>query len=76
MNPPTPPFEQSVFINCPFDEDYAPLLQAIAFCVTDLDFYPRLAPEKADNAANRLDRVVDLTWIIHWTEHIGLADVA
>ena len=60
MNPPTPPFEQSVFINCPFDEDYAPLLQAIAFCVTDLDFYPRLAPEKADNAANRLDRVVDL----------------
>jgi hypothetical protein len=55
-----PPFDRSVFINCPFDDDFAPLLQAIAFCVTDLDFYPRLAPENADNSANRLDRIADL----------------
>lgn len=55
-----PPFERSVFINCPFDEAYAPLLQAIAFCVTDLGFFPRLAPEKADNAASRLDRIIEL----------------
>lgn len=53
-------FERSVFINCPFDEDFAPILQAIAFCVSDLGFYPRLAPEIADNAANRLDRIVDI----------------
>jgi hypothetical protein len=57
---PAPPFERSVFINCPFDEPYAPLLQAIAFCVTDLGFYPRIAPENADNAANRLERIVEL----------------
>lgn len=55
-----PPFERSVFINCPFDETFAPLLQAIAFCVTDLGFHPRLAPERADNAANRLDRIVEI----------------
>jgi hypothetical protein len=55
-----PPFERSVFVNCPFDADFAPLLQAIAFCLTDLGFYPRLAPENADNAANRLDRIVEL----------------
>lgn len=55
-----PPFEESVFINCPFDDAFAPILQAIAFCVTDLGFYPRLAPENADNAANRLDRIVEL----------------
>ncbi|MCR6658626.1 MAG: hypothetical protein NVV72_04510 [Asticcacaulis sp.] len=54
------PFEKSVFINCPFDPEFAPLLQAVAFCVTDLGFYPRLAPENADNAANRLDRIIDL----------------
>jgi len=36
------------------------MLQAIAFCITDLDFYPRLAPENADNAANRLDRILEL----------------
>lgn len=55
-----PPFERSVFINCPFDDDFVPLLQAMAFCVRDLGFYPRLAPENADNAANRLDRIVEL----------------
>jgi hypothetical protein len=55
-----PPFERSVFVNCPFDEAFAPLLQAIAFCVTDLGYYPRLAPENADNAANRLDRIIKL----------------
>lgn len=54
------PFERSVFVNCPFDEAFAPLLQAIAFCITDLEFFARLAPENADNAANRLDRIVEL----------------
>lgn len=53
-------FEDSVFLNCPFDADYAPLLQAIAFCIIDLGFVPRLAPENANNAANRLDRIADL----------------
>ncbi len=55
-----PPFERSVFVNCPFDGEFAPILQAIAFCITDLGFYPRLAPENPDNAANRLDRIVEL----------------
>lgn len=55
-----PPFERSVFVNCPFDPQFAPLLQAIAFCIVDLGFYPRLAPENADNSATRLRRIVDL----------------
>lgn len=56
----TPPFERSVFVNCPFDEEFAPLLQAIAFCIVDLGFHPRLAPENADHSANRLERIVEL----------------
>jgi hypothetical protein len=55
-----PSFERSVFINCPFDEEYAPILQAIAFCVTDLGFQPRLAPENANNAIGRLERITQL----------------
>lgn len=58
--PDEPAFERSVFINCPFDDDFAPILQAIAFCVIDLGFAPRLAPENADNGANRLERIVQL----------------
>lgn len=56
----TPSFEKSVFINCPFDEDFAPILQAIAFCVVYLGFSPRLAPENSDNAVARLDRIIEI----------------
>ena len=52
-----PPFERSVFVNCPFDPSYAPILQAICFCIAYLGFFPRLAPENPDNAAARLDRI-------------------
>jgi hypothetical protein len=55
-----PPFERSVFINCPFDDEFAPILQAVAFCVCDLGFVPRLAPEVADNATSRLDRITEI----------------
>ncbi len=55
-----PPFDRSVFINCPFDEDFAPTLQAVAFCVVYLGFFPRFAPENADNAAGRLDRIFEI----------------
>lgn len=53
-------FERSVFLNCPFDDGYAPLLQAAAFCITDLGFRPRLAPENSDNSAGRLERILEL----------------
>lgn len=55
-----PPFDRSVFINCPFDDEFAPILQAICFCVAYLGFYPRLAPENADSAAARLDRIIEV----------------
>ena len=55
-----PPFGRSVFVNCPFDDEFAPVLQSVAFCVVYLGFFPRLAPENADNAAARLDRIAEL----------------
>lgn len=57
---PTASFDQSVFVNCPFDDEFAPVLQAVAFCITYLGFHPRLAPENSDNAAPRLDRIIEL----------------
>lgn len=56
----TPSFDRSVFVNCPFDDEFAPILQAIAFCIAELGFFPRIAPENSDNAANRLDRIAEL----------------
>lgn len=49
-----------MFINCPFDEDFAPILQAIAFCLVYLGFVPRIAPENSDNSVARLDRIVEI----------------
>lgn len=53
-------FERSVFINCPFDEDYAPILQAVLFCIIDLGFTPRLATERMDSAENRLTKIREM----------------
>lgn len=53
-------FETNVFINCPFDKDYAPILQAIMFCIVVLGYRPRLAFERADGGENRLDKIRSL----------------
>ncbi len=63
------PFERSVFINCAFDDDFAPILQSIAFATVALGFFPRLAPENADNAANRLGRIIELIRDSRWGIH-------
>lgn len=51
------PFESCVFINCPLDEDYEPILQAVLFCVVYLGFSPRISTERNDSAENRLDKI-------------------
>jgi hypothetical protein len=37
------PFDTNVFINCPFDDDYKPLLHALTFELIYLDFEPKLS---------------------------------
>ena len=53
-------FETSVFINCPFDEDYEPILQAMLFCIIYLGLHPRLATERLDSGEVRLDKLREL----------------
>jgi hypothetical protein len=52
-----PSFDESVFINCPFDKDYEPILQAVLFCVLCLGKVPRLATERNDGGENRLEKI-------------------
>ena len=52
--------QNNVFINCPFDKDYAPILQAILFCIIYLGFNPRLATERNNSGENRIDKIVEL----------------
>jgi hypothetical protein len=53
----SPSFADSVFINCPFDHPYAPILEAIVFCVVDCGFVPRSALEQIDSGDLRLNRI-------------------
>lgn len=62
-------FGRSVFINCPFDAEYAPILQAILFCVIDLGFTPRIATERNDGAENRLDKICGLIETSQFSVH-------
>ena len=36
-------YDESVFLNCPFDKQYKPILDAILFCVHDCGFTARIA---------------------------------
>jgi hypothetical protein len=56
-----PGYNDHVFINCPFDEDYAPLLQAIVFTVYRCGFVPVSALIEEDSSYNRLDKII--SWI-------------
>ncbi len=47
-----------VFINCPFDDDYAELFDAMVFTIYKYNFYPRCAKEVDDAGENRLDKIV------------------
>lgn len=76
---PPPAFERSVFINCPFDEEYAPLLEAALFCVVYFGFSPRLANERLEDGENRLDKIIDMIrgsmYSIHDLSHCKVAHV-
>ena len=53
-------YENSVFINCPFDPDYWPLFEAITFSVYDLGYYPRCALEVDDSSQVRIQKITQI----------------
>ena len=53
-------YEQNVFINCPFDAQYAPLFEAIVFAVNDAGSRPKCARERLDSSQIRLQKIAEL----------------
>lgn len=54
------PSTDDVFINCPFDPDYAPIFRALVFAVHALGFKPRTARELDDCGQTRIDKLYTL----------------
>ena len=53
-------FDTSAFINCPFDDDYLPLLRPILFTILYLDLRPRIASERFDSGETRISKICEL----------------
>jgi len=66
----TPPgYDRNVFINCPFDDAYRPLFEAIVFAVSDLGYRPRSARERLDSGEIRLAKIVELIGASRYSIH-------
>lgn len=52
------PYDRQVFLNCPFDDDYYPLLRAAVFTIQACGFTARIALENTGSESVRLDRLV------------------
>lgn len=53
-------FATNVFVNCPFDSEYLPLLRPLLFTIIYLGLKPRIALEASDAGQARLDKIVHL----------------
>ncbi len=62
-------YEQNVFINCPFDDDYAPLFEAIVFAINDAGFRPKCARERLDSSQIRLQKILELISTSRYSIH-------
>jgi len=67
--PPVADYESNVFVNCPFDEDYRPLMRPLLFTVICLGYTPRLASERSDSGENRVDKICDLVYESKYSIH-------
>ncbi len=69
-------YEDSVFINCPFDPDYLPMFEVIVFTVFACGFSPCCAREEDDASDVRVEKIVRLIescrFGIHDISRIGL----
>ena len=55
-----PNYDQNVFINCPFDNQYKPLFEAILFAVHRCGYILRCAKEFEDSSSIRIRNIVQL----------------
>lgn len=53
-------YARQVFLNCPFDEGYRPVYEAIIFAVIHCGFVIRCAREREDSGETRISKIVDI----------------
>src|SRR5262249_12438748 len=64
-----PPGSKSVFINCPFDDGFRPILRAVVFAVISSGYYPRCALDATDGAEIRVRKIARMIGECDWDIH-------
>ena len=72
MTPRKTPYRDSIFINCPFDDEYEPILRAIIFTVAVCGFVPRSTLEHDDASQVRIEKIYRLMG----SSALGIHDVS
>lgn len=53
-------FHKNVFINCPYDDRYFPMLKVMIFTIRQCGFIPRIASERLNSAEVRLEKISEI----------------
>ncbi|WP_210485577.1 hypothetical protein [Microvirga antarctica] len=53
-------FDTNVFVNCPFDRSYYPLLRPLLFTICYMGLKPRIALESLDSGEARIRKIISL----------------
>src|SRR5262245_32483433 len=62
------PFDSNVFINCPFDKTYVPLLQPLLFTIIYLDLNPVIAETRSSGQV-RVEQIKKLIYSSRYSIH-------
>ena len=62
-------FSRNVFINCPFDREYIPILRPLLFTVLYLGYLPRITSESSDSLQQRIHKIRDLIEVSKFSVH-------
>ncbi len=62
-------YSNNVFINCPFDNEYRELFNAMTFSIFACEFIPRCAIERDDSDEIRIDKILHLIEISQYSIH-------
>ena len=66
---PASTYSRDVFINCPFDEAYRPMRDALVFAVFACNLRPRCALEASNSATTRIEKIVTIVRECRWGIH-------
>lgn len=71
-----PAAAKAVFINCPFDDEFKPILRAMVFTIISSGYHPRCALDVSDGADIRVGKIASMIgecdWVIHDLSRVEL----